>query len=91
MINVSPVAVKDAIMQIVDELSPERKAELLEFALFMKARQRQQPIQLQADLEKLIAQLQSTETTEPPQLLHNSVLQYDDPFTPVAEADWESL
>ncbi|MCP4607550.1 MAG: hypothetical protein GY845_02385 [Planctomycetes bacterium] len=87
--NVSPTIVKEAIIQVVDELSPERRTELLEFALFIKARQ-QQPIQLKADMEKLISQLQAKEA-QPPQLLHNSVLRYDDPFAPVAEADWESL
>ncbi len=60
-----------------------------DYSQFIKARQ-QQPLQLKADMEKFMSQLQAKEA-QPPQLLHNSVLRYDDPFAPVAEADWESL
>ncbi len=41
MTRVSSANVKDELVRIVDELSLDRKAEVLEFALFMKARQAQ--------------------------------------------------
>ena len=40
--RVSSADVKDALMDVVGELSVDRMAEVLEFALFMKARQAQQ-------------------------------------------------
>ena len=40
--RVSPSNVKDTLMSVVDELSVDRMVEVLEFALFMKARQAQQ-------------------------------------------------
>ncbi len=40
--NVSPASVKDELLSVVDELSVDRMAEVLEFALFKKARQAQQ-------------------------------------------------
>lgn len=51
----SPSNVKDALMSVVDELSVDRVAEALEFALFLKARQAQQrsgckPVQRLEDL-----------------------------------------
>jgi len=51
----SPSNVKDALMSVVDELSVDRMVEVLEFALFMKARQVQQrsgcePVQRLEDL-----------------------------------------
>jgi hypothetical protein len=54
-IRVSPSNVKDALMSVVDELSVDRMVEVLEFALFMKARQAQQrsgcePVQRLEDL-----------------------------------------
>ena len=53
--RLSPSNVKDALMSVVDELSVDRMAEVLEFALFMKARQAQQrsgcePVQRLEDL-----------------------------------------
>jgi hypothetical protein len=53
--RVSPVDVRDTLMSVVDELSVDRMAEGLEFALFMKARQAQQrsgcePVQRVEDL-----------------------------------------
>ena len=53
--RVSPSNVKDALMNVVDELSVDRMVEVLEFALFMKARQAQQrsgcePVQRLEDL-----------------------------------------
>jgi hypothetical protein len=42
MIGASPANVKDELVQVVDELSTERVAAVLEFALFMKMRQAQQ-------------------------------------------------
>jgi hypothetical protein len=53
--RVSPSNVKDALMSVVDELSVDRVAEVLEFALFLKARQTQQrsgcePVQRLDDL-----------------------------------------
>jgi hypothetical protein len=53
--KVSPSNVKDALMSVVDELSVDRMAEVLEFALFLKARQAQQrsgcePVQRLEDL-----------------------------------------
>ena len=54
-VRVSPADVKDILMSVVDELSTDRVAEVLEFALFMKARQAQQrsgcePVQRLEDL-----------------------------------------
>ena len=40
--NVATNNVKTALVQIIDELSVERVAEVLDFALFIKARQAQQ-------------------------------------------------
>ena len=53
--GVPPSNVKEALMSVIDELSADRMAEVLEFALFMKARQAQQrsgrePVQRLEDL-----------------------------------------
>ena len=53
--RVSPSNVKDALMSVVDELPVDRMVEVLEFALFLKARQAQrhsgcEPLQRLEDL-----------------------------------------
>ncbi len=49
MTKASPAKVRDALLDVVDELSVNRVAEVLEFALFIKARQAA-PVQRLDDL-----------------------------------------
>ncbi|GEM_PF-1476693 len=88
--NVSPMSMKKALIGVVDELPPERITELLEFALFMKARQMKQFFQIDAYIEKFISP-QQINIFQPVYPLHGSVIFYDDPFASVAESDWEIL
>jgi hypothetical protein len=90
MTDDSQVKVKEALMQVFDRLSTERKVEVLEFALFMRARERQESFAKSAGIEDVTSQLRpdSSPSAHP---LHGSVLHYDDPFSPVAIADWEVL
>jgi hypothetical protein len=88
--DISPATIKDALIRVVDELSPERMTELLEFALFIKARQMERPFYFDPGIEKLLSQ-QQADLAQSPFPLQGSVIRYDDPFAPVAEADWESL
>lgn len=88
--NDSQLKVKESLIQVFDELSAERKVEVLEFALFMRAREIHQPFYMNADMDDLISQLQPapSQSSYP---LQGSVLYYDDPFEPVAAEDWEVL
>lgn len=80
--EVSVAKIKEALMRVMDELSPERRMELLEFALFLKARQLQQPVQLELELEKLMSSLPG-DISQTPNPLEGSVIRYDGPFDPV--------
>ena len=89
MTNDSQVKVKEALIQIFDQLSTERKVEVLEFALFMRARDIHQPFFISSDINRIISELRPDSSSS--HLLQGSVLHYDDPFEPVATEDWEVL
>lgn len=82
------IKVKEALIQIFDELSEVRKVEVLEFALFMRTRDSQKMLDLSPEIGELIAHLQPDSQQHP---LQGSVLHYDEPFEPVALQDWETL
>jgi len=88
--NIPPTIVRKIFLNIIDELPLERILELLEFALFMKARHMKQPFQAEAYLEKFISPspINAPTTVYP---LQGTVIFYHDPFVPVAESDWEIL
>jgi hypothetical protein len=80
--DVAPNAVKDTLIQVLDELPTEHMAEVLDFARFLQTRQA--PVCKNADdMIRL-----STQAEYP---LRGAVLRYDEPFAPVAESDWEAL
>jgi hypothetical protein len=69
----SSATTKSTLIRVLDELSLDCLSEVLDFALFVKARQ--------------MRQSRSLESQYP---LHGTVVHYDDPFTPVAQLDWEA-
>ena len=84
------IKVKETLNQVFDKLSIERKAEVLEFAVFMWAREVQEPVYLSLDLDHLISQL-GPASNQSSRSLQGSVLHYDAPFEPVAVEDWKML
>lgn len=90
MTNETQTAVKEALIQIFDQLSSERKVEVLELALFMQARESQTSFAKSAGGDDIFSALRPAPSSfsHP---LRGSVLHYDDPFEPVATSDWEVL
>jgi hypothetical protein len=81
------VSDKDTLLQVLNELSTDHLAEVLDFALFVKARQAQQP-DTDTTSEQSAQERHSPKSRYP---LHSTVVHYDDPFMPVAQSDWEAL
>ncbi|GAB4459790.1 MAG: hypothetical protein Kow0031_39640 [Anaerolineae bacterium] len=79
MANQTQISVKEALIQIFEQLSAERKIEVLDFALFVQARESKGQFDKNAEAD-------STSVSPP---LRGSVLHYADPFEPVAVNDWE--
>lgn len=69
---------KSALLEVAEQLSAERLSEVLDFALFVRARQQAYTI---TDVSA------SNDTPYP---LKDSVIRYEAPFDPVASEDWES-
>lgn len=76
--------VKERLSGILDELSPEQRQNVLDFALFLKTQQvgrdSQDSVAVKAKPER--------DSSYP---LRGTVLRYVDPFTPIAQEDWEAL
>ena len=90
--DIPPILTKEILMHIVDELPTEQVTELLEFALFMKARQMKYAFQIDSYVEEIISQQKENIGLLPNSYpLQGSVLFYDDPYEPIAESDWEIL
>lgn len=77
MANKTQTTVKAALIQIFDQLSAERKIEVLDFTLFVQARESNVPFNKNAEQDAL--------SPSPP--LRGAVRHYDDPFEPVAPSD----
>ena len=83
--NVSSATIKGTLLRVLDDLAVNRLSEVLDFALFVKARQAQQR---DAASGQSVQERHALESQYP---LHGAIVHYDDPFAPVAQSDWEAL
>jgi hypothetical protein len=84
MTDLAPTHVEETILGVLEGLSPDRRIEVLEFALFIKMRQARQSSGERAESEQPLEH-----NSRYP--LHGTVLRYDEPFAPVAQTHWETL
>lgn len=73
--NKPQTTVKETLIQVFDQLSTEHKAEVLEFALLIWAREGQTPLDLRGDLEHVLSRLKPEVSLS----LRGSVRHYDAP------------
>lgn len=72
---------KEKLMQVVEQLPADRRVEVLDFALFVRTLGGRQGGGVDS----------GSGVSQPCDPLHGMVVHYEDPFEPVAEADWEAL
>lgn len=70
----SKIEIRSALLNVIEELSEDRIGEVLDFALFLKSKQ----------YESMPIARESANVDYP---LKNTVIRYDDPYDPVADAD----